>query len=84
MQKQTVAVVVAILWIFLGEGLIGALLGLKDLEDVADFLPGRALGALDGSVEDRFSPAAGGALALAWVSVLGVLGYLRVRRRDLT
>ena len=84
LQKQTVAVVVAILWIFLGEGLIGALLGLADLEDVADFLPGQALGALDGSVEDRFSPALGGALALAWVTVLGALGYLRVRRRDIT
>ena len=74
----------AILWIFLGEGLIGALLGLADLEDVADFLPGRALGALDGTVDDGFSPAVGGALGLAWVSVLGALGYLRVRRRDIT
>lgn len=83
-QSQTPALVGAILWVLVAEGLIGALLGLVDLEYLTDYLPGRALSAFDGSVEDGLSMLAGGAVAVAWVVGLGILGALRMSRQDVT
>jgi hypothetical protein len=84
-QSQTPALVGAIIWILLAESLIAALLGLVDLEGVADYLPGRALSAFDGTEEDAgLSKGVGGAVGLAWVTGLGVLGYLRMSRQDVT
>jgi hypothetical protein len=83
-QSQTPALVGSILWILLAEALIGALLGLVDVEVVADYLPGRALSALDGSVEDGLSVWVGGAVGLAWAVALGALGWLRMSRQDVT
>ena len=84
-QSQTPALVGAILWILLAEVLIGALLGLVDLEGVADYLPGRALSAFDGTIEDDGLPrVAAGAIGLAWVVGLGALGWLRMSRQDVT
>jgi ABC-2 type transport system permease protein len=84
MQSQTAAVAVGLVWVLVVEALIGALLGLVDLEAIADFQPGFALSALVGDVEDKLSPVAGGAVALGWVLVLGALGYVRMNRRDVT
>ena len=84
-QSQTPALVGAILWILLAEVLIGALLGLVDLEGVADYLPGRALSAFDGTIEgEGLSRAVAGVVALAWVVGLGALGLLRMSRQDVT
>ncbi len=83
-QSQTPALVGAVIWILLAEGLIGALLGLVDLEGVADYLPGRALSAVDGTEEDGLSKGMGSLVSLAWVTGLGLLGYLRMSRQDVT
>jgi hypothetical protein len=84
-QNQTVALVGAVIWVLLVEALIGVLFGLVDLEGVADFLPGRALAAFDGTGdEDALSTWAGGAVGLAWVVALGALGGLRMSRQDVT
>lgn len=84
-QNQTVALVGALVWILLVEPLIGALLGLVDIEVVAEFLPGRALGSLEGSGEDGgLSTWAGAAVGLAWAVALGILGGLRMSRQDVT
>lgn len=84
-QSQTPALVGAIIWILLAEALLGALLGLVDLEGVADYLPGRALSAFDGTEEGAgLSKGVGGAVSLAWVTGLGILGYLRMSRQDVT
>jgi ABC-2 type transport system permease protein len=84
LKSQTFALVAAILWAVVLEALLGALLGLADLERVADFLPGNALGALDGSVEDVLNPAVGGLVGLAYVVAFGMLGYVRLARSDVT
>jgi hypothetical protein len=60
------------------------LLGLVALEAVADYLPGQALSAFDGTVEDGLSVWAGAAVGLAWVVALGCLGYVRMSRQDVT
>jgi ABC-2 type transport system permease protein len=83
-QSQTPALVIAILWVVVAEALIQSLLGLIDLETVADYLPGQALGALEEGVEDGLRPWVGGAVGLAWVLAFGALGYVRMTRRDVT
>jgi ABC-2 type transport system permease protein len=83
-QSQTPALVGAILWILLVEALITAVLGLVDLEVVGDYLPGRALSAFDGTEEGGLSMWAAGAVSLAWVVALAVLGHFRISRQDVT
>jgi len=83
-KSQTFALVAAIVWILVLEPLLRALFELAEREGAADFLPGQALGALDGSVEDALSPAAGGIIGLAYVVGVGVLGWLRLERSDIT
>ena len=84
LKGQTFAIVAAILWFVLVEGLVVGLLGLADLEGVRDFLPGSALGALDGSVENQLSPAVGGLVGVGYAVAFAGLGYLRFSRSDVT
>jgi hypothetical protein len=60
------------------------LLGTVDLEDLGDYLPGRVLSAVDGTVDDGLSPGLGAAVGLGWVVAIGVLGGVRSARRDVT
>jgi hypothetical protein len=84
-HSQVGALVGSILWLLLGESLLVALLGLVDADRVGDFLPGRALDALEGGQDGTgLAPWAGGLLALAYVAAIGVLGVVRTRRRDVT
>lgn len=84
-QNQTLALVGAIIWILLVEALIGVLLGLIDVEGIADYLPGVALSAFDGTGEEGgLSTWAGAGVGLAWVVALGLLGSLRMARQDVT
>lgn len=80
-QSQTLAVVGSVIWVLLVEALIGGLLGLVDLGGAADYLPGRALSAFDGT-EGGLSTWAGGAVAAGWVVALGALGAVRASRQD--
>jgi ABC-2 type transport system permease protein len=84
LKSQTFALTAAIVWVIFAEELLAALLGLADVEWAGDLLPGRALGSLDGSVDDAVSPLAGGALSVFYVALFGALGYLRVARSDVT
>jgi ABC-2 type transport system permease protein len=83
-QSQTPALVGAVIWILLVEALITALLGLVDVEVVGEYLPGRALSSFDGTEEGGLTTWAAGAVSLAWVVALGVLGYARMSRQDVT
>lgn len=83
-KSQTFALVAAIVWKLVLEPLLRALFELAERDGAADFLPGQALGALDGSVEDALSPAAGVVVGLAYVAGFGVLGWLRLERSDIT
>jgi ABC-type transport system involved in multi-copper enzyme maturation permease subunit len=83
-QNQTAALIAAIVWVILVEQLIDVLLDLADHRGAADVLPGRALGALDGSHTDGLSPAAGGLAGLGYVALFALLAHLRIRRQDIT
>lgn len=84
-QAQAPALVGGFIWILLLEGLLTAVFGLIDLETVADYLPGRALSSLDGTGgEGGLSTWMGGAVGLAWAVGLGLLGFARIARQDVT
>jgi hypothetical protein len=83
-QSQTFALVGAVIWIIVVEALIIALLRLVDLDGVGEYLPGRALSSFDGTEEGGLTTWAAGAVSLAWVIALGLLGYVRMSRQDVT
>ena len=86
MHSQVGALIGALLWFLLGEPLVGALLGLVDLDGVAPYLPGAALDAVAGgtTTEDALSRLGGTAVALLYVAVLGALAIARTDRTDVT
>ena len=84
-QSQVAALVGTLIWIFIGEMLIFGLFVLLDVEGLSAYLPFRALDAADGTGgENLLSYGPGVAVALGWIALLGALGTLRVRRRDIT
>jgi len=83
-QSQAVGLVLAILGVLIVEPLLGALLVLLGLDRAADFLPARALEALESTGDAGISPAGGAAVGLAYAVIVGALGCVRVLRRDLT
>lgn len=89
-QSQVAALVGTLIWIFLGEEILIAFLGLSDLiglgdlDGVADYLPFQALDAADGTTTDLLPYWAGVAVSLAWIAVIGGAGTERFRRRDIT
>lgn len=83
-HSQVGALVGAIVWLVLAEALVVGLLGLVDADAVGDYLPGGALGALDGTADDGLPAWAGALVGLGYLGAFGVLGVLRTRRRDVT
>ena len=82
---QVAALVGTLVWIFLGETLLGALLSVLDLEGVAEYLPFRALDAADGTGGDNLlSYWPGVAVTIGWIAVIGAFGLVRTSRRDIT
>jgi ABC-type transport system involved in multi-copper enzyme maturation permease subunit len=83
-QNQAGAIAAAIVWILVVESLVALLLSVLGVEAVADFLPGRALSALDGTVPDGLDPWLGAVVAAAWIGIVLALGVLRTEGRDVT
>jgi ABC-2 type transport system permease protein len=83
-QNQTAALIGAVIWVLPVEGLATALLGVFDLEDLGDYLPGRALSAVDGTTEGALSLWMGAAVGLGYVVAFAVAGWFRIRRQDIT
>ena len=83
-QNQTAALIGAVVWVLPVEGLATVLLSVVDLDDVGDYLPGRALSAVDGTAEEALSPWVGTAVALAYVVAFAFAGWFRIRRQDIT
>ncbi len=83
-HNQVAGVVGVILWILVVETLVVVLFGVLDAEGIADLLPGRALSALDGSIDDGLQPWLGALVALAWIVGVFTLGVTRTERADIT
>jgi hypothetical protein len=70
---------------FVLEPICWVILGLLDLDGVADYLPAAALGGLVDSEGGDGVPWFSSAFAfLGWIAVATVLAVLRTRRRDIT
>lgn len=84
-HAQVAALVGTLIWIFVGEPLLGALIGLVDLDGVAPYLPFQVLDAADGTGgESLLSYGPGIAMACAWIAAIGGAGLLRTSRRDIS
>ncbi|HEX2293067.1 MAG TPA: ABC transporter permease [Gaiellaceae bacterium] len=83
-QSQVAALVGTLIWIFIGEVTLIAVLGLVDLDGFADYLPFQALDAADGTNPDLLPYWTGVGVSLAWAAVLGIAGTERLKRRDIT
>jgi ABC-type transport system involved in multi-copper enzyme maturation permease subunit len=84
-HNQVAALVGTLLWIFLVENLLIGLAGLLDADGAAEYLPFRAVDGADGTGGDNlleYGPAL--AVTVAWIVLIGGLGILRTRRRDIT
>jgi len=83
-HSQVGALVGALVWMFVGEPLAWVILGLLDIDRVADYLPAAAvIGATDSS--DEGLPFAGKiGVALGWVAVATALAVVRTNRRDMS
>lgn len=80
--NQIVAVVLALLWIFVGESVISAF-----RPDWGPWLPGGAAAAVlgaDGEFGDGLAPSLAAVLLLAYAAVLALLAGLTTLRRDIT
>jgi ABC-2 type transport system permease protein len=86
LRNQVLAVVLALVWVFVAETLVGALLGLIGADAVAGYLPQAALGALIGADVGDDAPhrLVAGAVALAYVVGTAALAYVVTTRRDIT
>jgi ABC-2 type transport system permease protein len=83
-QSQVAALVGTLIWIFLAETIIVALLELLDVGGLADYLPFQALDAADGTSANLLPYWTAVGVSLAWALVLGAAGTERLRRRDIT
>lgn len=84
-QSQVVALVGALVWIFIVETLLIVVFGPLDLDGLTPYLPFQALDAADGTGgEDLLSYWPGVGVSLAWIGAVGAAGTERLRRRDLT
>jgi hypothetical protein len=83
-HAQVPALVGTLIWLFVAEPLLGGLLGLLNIDGVADYLPAAVLYGIPGHMAGSLSFLPAVLVALAQVAVLTVLGVLRTDRRDIT
>jgi ABC-2 type transport system permease protein len=83
-HSQVGALVGTLIWLFVAEPIVWVLLGLVDLDRVADYLPAvTVLGIVDTEGEN-LSYAGTAGMAVVWTAVATALAIWRTRRRDIT
>jgi ABC-2 type transport system permease protein len=83
-HSQVGALVGALVWMFVGEPLMWVLLGLLDVDGVADYLPAAAVVGMTDSSDEGLRFAGKLAVALGWVAVATALAVVRTNRRDIS
>jgi ABC-2 type transport system permease protein len=83
-HAQVPALVGTLVWLFVAEPLLGGLLGLFNIDGVADYLPAAVLYGIPGHMAGSLSFLPAVLVGLAQVAVLTALAVLRTDRRDIT
>jgi ABC-2 type transport system permease protein len=83
-HSQVGALVGTLIWLFVAEPIVWVLLGLIDLEGVADYLPAVTVLSIADTEGENLSYAGTIGMAVVWTSVATALAVLRTRRKDIT
>jgi ABC-2 type transport system permease protein len=83
-HSQVGALVGVLVWMFVLEPICWVVLGLLDLDGVAEYLPAASLGGVVDSTGEGLSWFRSVAAVLGWTAVATVLAMIRTRRRDIT
>jgi ABC-2 type transport system permease protein len=83
-HSQVGALVGALIWLFVAEPIVWVLLGLVDLEGVADYLPAVTVFSIADTEGENLSYPGTVGMAVVWTSVGTALAMLRTGRKDVT
>jgi hypothetical protein len=83
-HSQVGALVGTLVWLFVAEPIVWVLLGLVDLDGVADYLPGVTVLSMLDTEGENLSFAGTVGMAVVWTAVATVLAVVRTNRKDLT
>jgi hypothetical protein len=81
---QVGALVGTLVWLFVAEPIVWVLLGLVDLDGVADYLPAVTVLSILDTEGENLSFAGTVGMAVVWTAVATVLAVLRTSRKDIT
>jgi hypothetical protein len=83
-HSQVGALVGTLVWLFVAEPIVWVLLGLVDLDGVADYLPAVTVLSILDTEGENLSFAGTVGMAVVWTAVATVLAVLRTNRKDIT
>jgi ABC-2 type transport system permease protein len=83
-HSQVAALVGALVWLFVAEPITWVLLGLVNLDGVADYLPGVTVLSILDTEGENLSYAGTVGTAAAWTAIAAALALARTTRRDIT
>jgi hypothetical protein len=83
-HSQVGALVGTLVWIFVAEPIVWALLGLADLDGVSEYLPAATVLGIADTESEGLSYAATTLNLLGWLALAALLASLRTERRDIT
>jgi ABC-2 type transport system permease protein len=83
-HSQVGALVGTLIWLFVAEPIVWVLLGLVDLDGVADYLPGVTVLSILDTEGENLSFAGTVGMAVVWTAAATALAVLRTSRKDIT
>lgn len=83
-HSQVGALVGTLVWLFLAEPIVWVLLGLVDLDGIAEYLPAVTVLSILDTEGENLSFAATAGMAVAWTAVAAVVAVFRTSRKDFT
>ncbi len=83
-HSQVAALVGTLVWLFVAEPIVWVLLGLVNLDGVADYLPAVTVLSILDTDSENLSFAGTVGMAVVWTAVATALALLRTRRKDVT
>jgi hypothetical protein len=83
-HSQVGALVGTLVWLFVAEPIVWVLLGLVDLDGVAEYLPAVTVLSILDTEGENLSFAATAGMAVAWTAAAAVVAVFRTSRKDFT